>query len=166
MASYIAPMPNKVTTSKTLTTNNTTGFYPLFRVIGSVKIVALFGVVTTVMSANMTNAHFRLNDQTATLPLTKTTTATMSLMPVGSMIAKRDLAANAAVVKSAAAGAIYEPTVIAEESFSGVDIMQKTGGINTDIEYGYTTTDAPSSGAIQFYCWFIPLSADGNVIPL
>ena len=166
MPIYVPPMPNKVTTIKTLSVNNTTGFIPVFQMIGSVKVVALFAIVTTALSGNQTDAHFRLNDQTATLPLTKTTTAVMSSMPIGSMIAKRDLAANAAVVKSAAVGAIQEPTTIAQSTFTEVDVTQKTGGVATNIEYGYTTTDAPSSGAIQFYCWFIPLSADGNVIPL
>jgi hypothetical protein len=40
-------------------------------------------------------------------------------------------------------------------------IVIKKDGANTDIEYRYSTTNTPTSGVIQFFIEYIPLSASG-----
>jgi hypothetical protein len=47
--------------------------------------------------------------------------------------------------------------------FSGSIITQKTGSVATNIEYRFTSSTNPTTGAMKFYCGFIPLSDDGNV---
>jgi len=68
--------------------------------------------------------------------------------------------------RSADAATILEPAVADEKSFSPVIITQKTGGIETDIEYVYTTADEPTSGAMTFFVGYLPLSTDGEIAAL
>lgn len=137
---------------------------PIFRVTGSVRFLRIWGVVTTVLNSNITAASFEMFDQTAHTAITSAAGTTISAAPVGSMIAKTGLAATALTLKSAAAGALSEPGAVGEfVTSSAFDITQKTGGINTDIQFLYTKDAGASSGVIQFFVEFIPLSADGAV---
>lgn len=153
--------------NKSLTTsaNNTTSTNALFRITGTVRIIRLYGVVTTVLSSNHTAAYWRQNDQTAQVNITLNTGTTLSSAPVGSFIAKTGLAASALVLKSSAAGAILEPSAAEELTFSECILTQKNGA-NTDIEYVYSTTNTPASGVIQFFIEYEPLSADGAITVL
>lgn len=151
-----------VSKSLTLSASNTTANPPIFTITGTVLVNALWGVVTTVLGANNTAASFRINDQTAQVALTAAAGTTLSAAPVGSVIIKSALAATALTLKSSAAGAVLEAGAANETVFSPVMITKKTGAV-TQIEFKYTTTDTPTSGVIQFFCGFIPLSADGDV---
>jgi hypothetical protein len=149
-------------TSQTLTGNNTTVAVPLFHVTGSVEIRGIWGVVTTDLGANHTAAYWRLNDQTAQVSITLSTGTTLSAIKAGSVIAKKGLAAAALTKLDNAAGVISEPTTLETTYFSPFTFVKKTGA-TTDIEYVYTTTDTPTSGAIQFFVRWLPLSADANI---
>jgi hypothetical protein len=151
--------------SLSLIANNTTLATPLFRITGSVEVRGLWGIVTTVLSSAVTVAFWRLNDQTAQPAITLATGTTISAAPVGSLIVKTGLAAAALTLKSSAAGAIVEPTTLETLLHSPFALTQKTGGINSDIEFVYTTTNAPATGAIQFFMRWLPLSSDANVVP-
>lgn len=151
------------TDTQTLNANNTTGIVPIFGITGSVEVRGLWGIVTTVLGANHTASAFRLNDQTAQVNITLNTGTDISAAPVGSLIVKKGLAGAALTLKSAAAGAISEPTTLETLHFSPFVLTQKTGGVATNIEYVYATTDAPTSGVIQFFLRWIPLSADADV---
>ena len=154
-----------VTNSITFIGDDATVATPVFTVKGTVEVLAIYGVVTVVLGANQTDCHLRINDQTATDQIiTKATTLTLSDAPVGSLIAKTGLITAVASYKSSAAGAFYEPTTLQTNLFTPFIVTQKTGDIQTDIEWVYTTTDDPTSGTIKFYCCFIPLSDDGDVI--
>lgn len=155
-----------VTKSITLSGNNTTVNVPIFSITGTVEVVALYGIVTTVLGANHTASAFRLNDQTAQIYLTAVGGTDISAAPVGSMIIKNVLVATAVTLKSASAGAILEPTTVNQNIFSPVILQQKTGGVETDIEYHYATTDTPTSGAIEFFCGFVPISDGSGVAAL
>ncbi len=159
-----APQTQKSQTSKTLSANNTSANPPIFRVTGSIWVLKLYGVVTTVLGSNNTAASFRLNDQTAQIALTAAAGTTLSAAPVGSMILKDSLAATALTLKSSAAGAVDEPAAANQPLFQEFAITKKTGA-NTDIEFRYTTTNTPTSGVIQFFLEWVPLSADGAVTP-
>lgn len=152
--------------SQTLSGNNTTVNTPLFGVTGSIMVTGIWGVVTTVLGANNTAAFWRLNDQTAQPAITLATGTTLSAASVGSVIAKLGLAAAALTLINSSAGRVNEPTTLETMVFSPFTVVQKTGGVATNIEFSYTTTDTPTSGVIQHFISWVPLSADGNVAVL
>lgn len=146
----------------TLSANNTTAQVPVFHIIGSVEIRGLWGVVTTDLGANHTAAYWRLNDQTAQANITLNTGTTLSAIKAGSVIVKKGLVAAALTKLDNVAGVISEPTTLETPYFSPFVFLKKTAAV-TDIEYVYSTTDAPTTGAIQFFIRYLPLSADANI---
>lgn len=149
--------------SKTLVGNNTAGIaVPIFRLTGSVLVNALYGVVTTTLGANNTAAYFRLNDQTAQSNITVNTGVTLSGAAAGSLIVKNGLASAAAVLLTSAQERVSEPTTLETSYFSPFVIVKKPSA-NTDIEFVYSTTDTPTSGVIQFFLVWLPLSADADI---
>ncbi len=145
-----------------LTGSNATVNTPIFRITGTVQVIALYGVVTTTIGANHTAGLYRLNDQTAQVAITASG-ATLSGLAVGTTIVKKGLAAAALTLLDNAAGRVSEPTTLETSYFSPFVVMKKTGA-NTDIEYGYATTDTPTSGAIQHFCCWLPISRDASVV--
>lgn len=148
--------------SQTLTGNNTTVNTPIFRITGTVQCVGLWAVVTTVIGANHTGGLYRLNDQTAQVAITATG-ATLSALAVGTTITKKGLAATALTLLDNAAGRVSEPTTLETRYFTPFTVMKKTGA-NTDIEYQYATTDAPTSGVLQHFLLWLPVSSDAAVV--
>lgn len=150
-----------VSTSQTLSGSNTTVVTALFTITGTVEIRALYGVVTTVIGANHTAGLYRLNDQTAQVSITASG-ATLSGLAAGTTITKKGLVAAALTLLDNAAGRVSEPTTLETTYFSPFVAMKKTGAL-TQIEYSYATTDTPTSGVIQHFLRFLPLSVDANV---
>lgn len=148
--------------SKTLVGSNATVAVPLFGITGSLNVIALYGVVTTDLGANNTAAYWRLNDQTAQVNITVNTGTTISAVKAGSAIVKKGLAAAALVLLDNAAGRVSEPTTLETSYFSSFAVMKKTGAA-TNIEFVYSTTDTPTSGVIQFFCCWLPISRDAAV---
>lgn len=151
--------------SLTLSGSNTTVASPIFRLTGSVEVRGLYGVVTTALGANNTAAYWRLNDQTAQPAISLATGTTISAAPAGSVIARLSLVSVALSLKSSAAGGVLDPvaaTVPGE--LMPVILVQKTAGVQTDIEFVYSTTDTPTSGVIQFFVRWLPISADGKLV--
>ncbi len=157
---YLGP---NISTSTTFVGSNATVNVPLFHVIGTVLITGLFGVVTTDIGVNHTAASYRLNDQTSQIYLTAVGGVDISAVKAGSMIMKKGVVATAISKVDNVAGAILEPTTLETPLFSQVMVMKKTGA-TTDIEYHYATTDTPTTGAMQHFCYFMPLSADGDLV--
>jgi hypothetical protein len=153
-----------VTKSVTLTASNTTASEVLFTITGSVEVRALYGVVTTAIGANHTAAHWRLNDQTAQPVISLVTGTTLSAIPAGSMITRRSLVSVALVSNSSAAGVVGDPVAATAPSYFMPFVLVKKTGALTQVEYRYTTTETPTTGAIKFYMRWIPLSDDANVV--
>ncbi len=151
--------------SQILIGNNTAIVVPIFTITGSVEIRGLWGVVTTDLGANNTAASWRLNDQTAQVAITGVAGTALSAVKAGSTIVKKGVAATALTLLDNAAGRVSEPTTLETTYFSPFVMMQKTGA-TTNIEFLYTTTDAPTSGAIDFYLRWLPLSKNANVTTL
>lgn len=147
---------------KTLSANNTTANVPIFSVTGSVLVNSLYGVVTTTLGVNNTAAYWRLNDQTNQSNITLNTGTTLSGVLAGAIIVKKGLAAAALVLLNADQERVSEPTTLETMYFSPFVAVQKTGA-ETDIEFSYTTTDTPTSGAITFYVGWVPLSLGAQV---
>lgn len=149
-----------VTKSTTLTGSNATVVTPIFTVTGVVEIRAMYGVVTTALGTAHTVAAYRLNDQTAQVDITAVGGTTLSSFAAGSMFLKRGLAATAVVAVNNSAGRANDPTAASLQLFSPIILTKKTGAL-TQIEYVYATTETPTSGVIQHFIRYIPLSIDG-----
>lgn len=143
--------------SKTLTGNNATVAVPIFTIAGAVQVQAIWGVVTTVLGANNTAAAFRLNDATAQSDITLAAGTTLSAAAAGSIIVKKGLAAAAVTLLTSAQERVSEPTTLETPYFSPFVVLPKTA-VTTNIEFVYTTTDTPTSGVIDFYLRWLPLT--------
>lgn len=152
-----------VTKSQTLSANATTASTPLFTLAGTVEVLRLWGVITTTLGANHTAAFWRLNDQAAQVAITVATGTTLSAKVAGSVIVKKGLVGAALVLLDNVAGVVSEPTTLETPYFSPFVITKKTAA-TTQIEYTYTTTDAPTSGVIQHFVEYRPISADGSLV--
>jgi hypothetical protein len=151
--------------TQTLAGNNTTASTPLFRVTGTVLVKALYGQVTTVLGSNVTAAFWRLNDQTAQPAISLATGTTLSSLASGALLIRNSLVSVALSTKGAAAGGVLDPiAATAPDVFMPFIVTQKTGGVNTDIEFTYTTTNTPTSGVIVHNLMWLPLSDDGNIV--
>lgn len=149
----------------TLSGNNATVAAPIFTVTGAVKLLALYGVVTTVLGANNTAAFWRLNDQSAQPAISLATGTTLSAAKVGSVIERGSVAGVALTLADAAAGRVIDPVAAtAPDVFMPFAVVQKVGGILTQIEFVYSTTDTPTTGVIRFFAGWVPLSSDGNLV--
>jgi hypothetical protein len=153
------------TTSHTFADNAGTIVNPIFTIVGSIEVRGIWGVVTTALGSNHTAAYLRINDQTATPAITLATGVTLSSEAAGSTFVKNGLAAAALVLISNSAGRVNEPTTLETTFFSPFTIIKKTAAL-TQIEYVYTTNQSPTTGAIQFFLRWLPLSADADVIAL
>lgn len=135
---------------------------PIFRITGTVQCIALYAVVTTTIGVNHTGGLYRLNDQTAQVAITATG-ATLSGLAVGTTITKTGLAAAALTLLNNSAGRVSEPTTLETSYFSPFVVMKKTAA-NTDIEYQYATTDNPTTGVLQHFLVWMPVSQDAAVV--
>lgn len=154
----------QTTTSKTFSANGATANIPIFSVIGTVQVTGIFAVVTTLLG-NHTAASWRINDQTAQVQITSVGGTTLTGIAVGSTIVKKGLAAVALTKLDNAAGVVSEPTTLETLYFSPFVVMQKTGAA-TNIEYNYTTSDTPTTGAMQFFIQWLPVSSGSTIQPL
>lgn len=161
---YTGLKPLTLSTTQTLSGNNTTVATPIFRVTGIVEVTALYGIVTTVLGSNNTAAHWRINDQTAQQVISLVTGTTLSSAPVGSLLSRHSLVTIALILSTSATGVVKDPVAAtAKGMFMPFIVVQKTGGIQTDIEFVYTTTNTPTSGVIKWYLEYLPRSDDGAV---
>jgi hypothetical protein len=128
-----------------------------------VWVLGIWGEVTTTISAAHTLGHLRLNDQTATIDMTVSAGGlNLSGLAVGTMFYKEGLAAAALSLQDNAVGAFEESATAGVSTMSDFVVTKKTGAVTT-IDYVYTTTDAPSTGAILLQAMWIPLSIDGKL---
>lgn len=151
------------TKSHTLVGNNATVAVPLFTLTGSVEVRGIWGVITTDLGSNHTAAYWRLNDQTAQQAITLASGTTLSSKKAGSVIAKKGLAAAALSLLDNATGVVSEPTTLETVYYSPFVVVKKTAAV-TQIEYVYTTNQTPTTGAIQFFVRWLPVSADGSLV--
>lgn len=153
------------TTSLTTNANNTTANAPLFTVTGVVLVKALYGIVTTVLSSNQTAAFWQIDDQTATPDISLASGTTISSAAVGSMLLRLSVAGVALTLADAAAGRVTDPVAAtAPDMFMPFIVTQKTGSITTTINFSYATTNAPATGAIQFFAQWLPLSSGATLV--
>lgn len=153
------------TDSQALTVNNTTGSLSLFTITGTIEVRGLWGEVTTVLSNNVTAAYWRINDGSNTPAVTVSTGTTLSSAAVGSIITKAGLASAALTFINASQSRVTEPTTLETTYFSPF-IVTTLPGSTTNLEFRYTTTNAPSTGQINFFLRWLPISGSPTVTPL
>lgn len=151
-------------TTQSLTGNNATVAVPLFTYTGMIECTGLWGMVLTTLGANLTNCFWRVNDQSTQTALTLATTGTLSNLALGGQISKVALAATVLRSKVGTSAGINEITA-SLPVLSPFILCAKNGALS-QIEFVYTTTDTPTTGTIQFFLRWMPLSADGSVTPL
>lgn len=154
-----------ITDTQTISGNNTTIATPIFTITGSIEVRGIWGIVTTDLGANHTAAYWRLNDQTAQANITLNTGTDLSGIKAGSVIYKKGLAAAALTLLNNSAGRVSEPTTLETNYYSPFVLVKKTGA-TTNVEYVYSTTDTPTTGAIQFFLRWLPVSVDAAVTAL
>jgi hypothetical protein len=158
---------NKAFKAQTLSGNNTTVATPLFRVTGTVEVTQLYAIVTTALGSNITAAHWRTNDQTATLPVSAAAGTTLSSFVAGSKLTRSSIVSVALSGDNASAAKVRDPVAATAPSVHmPFDVVQKTGGVNTDIEFVYTTTNTPTTGALIHYVEWQPLSDGATLVAL
>jgi hypothetical protein len=155
---------NKASKTQTLSGSNTTVATPLFRVTGTVKITELYAVVRTAIGVNNTAAHWRINDQTAQVAISLATGTALSGLPAGTTLTRHSLVSVALKADSAAAAKVIDPVAAtAPAVHMPFEVVQKTGGVQTDIEFVYTTTDTPTTGVIQHFVEWQPMSEGASL---
>lgn len=151
--------------SKTLSANNTTANVGLWSWTGSIRVFKLYGIVTTVLGANQTACYWNVYDQSTRTALTAAAGTTISAAGVGGMIAKLGLKATALNYANSSGIVIVEPTTLETLTFEDFSLVANNGA-TSEIDFTYTTTDAPTSGAIQFFLEWMPLSSGAKVTAL
>lgn len=165
--SHVLKTANLASKSITLTGSNATVVTPLFSITGSVKVLELYGIVTTTIGTNHTAAYWRLNDQVAQVNISLNTGTTVTSAGVGSLLARNSVATVALTLDNSTAGKVRDPVAAtAADTYMPFIVVQKVGAVETDIEYVYTTTQTPTTGAITFYVKYLPLTSTSALTAL
>lgn len=150
--------------SQTLSGSNTTVATPIFRVVETVLILALYAEVTTALGSNVTAAHWRTNDQTATLPISAAAGTTISSFVAGSILTRSSVVSVALTGNNSSAAKVIDPVAAtAPAVHMPFEVVQKTGGVQTDIEFVYTTTNTPTSGVLKHWVRWLPQTANATL---
>lgn len=148
-----------------LTGSGATVAVPIFSITGDVMVNTLYGTITSALG-NCTAAYWRLNDGTTQTSITLSTGTSLTNATPNSLIVRRLPASSALSFNSAATGTIEDPPAGTSLFFTQFCVLQKTGGIATNIEFVYTTSDTPTTGTIQFFLGWIPLTSISSVAAL
>ena len=149
--------------SVTFDASNTTESETLWTLTGAVIVHRLYYVVTTVIGVNHTAAYFRLNDGTNTPAITASGGTTISAATVGSIVMANRLAATAVTLANGSEARVNRANGANDLNFQDMVLTAKNGATTT-LEYRYSTTDTPTTGAVTFFCVWSPLSSDGNLV--
>lgn len=150
--------------SKTLTGSNATVPVPLFTIVGEVEITALYGHITTALGNN-TVAFWRTNDGSTQNAITLATGTTLTSAIAGGVISKKAGVATALTLTAGTSGQVVESATAGAPYFQDFCIFANPLA-TTNIEFVYTTTDTPTTGAISFHIRWVPLTPSSTIIPL
>lgn len=150
--------------SQVLIGNNATVAVPIYTVIGQVEITALYGVITTALGNN-TTAFWRTNDGSTQNAITVATGTTLTSAIAGGVISKKAGVSTALVLTAGTSGQVIESATAGATYFQDFVIIANPLA-TTNIEFVYTTTDTPTTGAITFYIRWVPLTPTSNIVGL
>jgi hypothetical protein len=142
----------------TLSANNTSASVNVFQLTGSCLVRNFHGEITAKTTlTNCTSVYFDLWDGVTSVPITKTTGASMSGYNVGAFFVKDADVASALTILNNDAGKIKEATTGNRASTEFIAV-QKTA-TNTYIRFNYTTTDAPINASIKVDCTWLDIDS-------
>ncbi len=136
----------EINNTKSLTLNNTNGNVSLFTVTGHILIWRLEGVVTTVLSSNITGFIFNCTSG-ASGTINIGGTQTLSSGQVGSAYCL-DGSVTTGDVYLRNAGQVNQNTSTGNRAICGVGPI--TGQTQCTVNFHYATTNTPASGAMKF----------------
>lgn len=146
----------------TLNANNTSASINVFQVTGYNKSFDIHGEVHAVtLMSNCTNCYFDLWDGTTSVPITKTTGATLSNFAVGSGFIKDAAVTSFLTVINNNQCAMNEAAVGVKEG-APFTVMQKLS-TNTYIRFNYTTTNAPINAQLNIHITFADIDS-GTIV--
>lgn len=132
----------------TLSANNTSANVNVFQLTGVCEAWAIHGEIRDATTlTNCTSIYFDLWDGTNSVPITKTTTASISGFGVGSFIIKDSDVSSALTTLNNNQCRIDEKSTGAKID-ADLIIIQKLS-TNTYIRFNYTTTDTPINAQIK-----------------
>ena len=134
----------------------------LFKVIGTVEIMKIYGHVITALNADVDNLNLEFDADGTSVDITSA--VDVSSAPVGSFFLKNDEASEALVYESSAAASIIEaPTGFKAQQVISPFILNAKAGSNSYITADYSGT--ATNGAIHWHIEWKPLTDDGFVEP-
>lgn len=150
--------PMQTTKTIALTANATTADVNIFVVSGMVQVLQLWACVTVTIGPNHTAQKLYVTDGTVTANLSAAAVTPLSAAPVNSLLvaAGSGTPLNPVSTATATGG-------IGTLGNSPIGQVGEKHGTTTHIVYQYATTDAPTSGAIQFFVKWEPLSAGATL---
>jgi hypothetical protein len=153
-------IPKYFSATTTLIVSNTTGSIVIGTLTGAIQVVSLQGTVTTVLSSNITAAHLRMNDQTNTPSVTLASGTALSAATAGSLLTKTLKADVAIVLADASQTRVTEPadTILSTKDNIPAFWLTAKNGATTTLDFRYTTTNTPSTGAILWEIWYYPIN--------
>ena len=151
--------PREAQATTTFDASNTTASETIWTVTGSVFISRIWAEVSTIIGVNHTAGFLRQDDGAAQQGVTADGVA-LSGLAVGTVVYKEALAAVALTLLSNATGVVSEPAAAGDMVWNGFMLVKKATHA-TVLEYRYTTTDTPTSGALTWHAIWYPLSNDG-----
>jgi len=150
----LEPRVHRATT--TFSASNTTASEIIATITGAVEILAIEGEVTVAIGSNHTAGHIRLNDQTNTPAVTLASGTTLSSAAVGSIVSAIGTPSDALALSD------NSQARVTQNNFVPLRVCKKTGATTT-MDYRYTTTQTPTTGAILWKITWRPVSADGGL---
>lgn len=152
-------------TTLNLTGNNETVTSPLFRIYGSVEIVRLYGIVTATIGAATATTSWTLSDSDGSSTAISGAAGTdISDRAPGTLLIRRGLSANVLVIGAASTASVTDVGGAGNKYISSLLVgIEKTGNVASYLNFVYATTSTPTSGAIDFYCGWVPLSAGSRL---
>ncbi len=131
----------------------------VFLVNGAVKILNIYGSVTSVLGSNMTACSFDFYAASdAAVPITSAAGTTLSDLAAGSVIAKTTAAATAITSLSNAAVIGPDETITAKNQ-----VLVAKAATASYIRFAFSSTNNPSVGSVKFYVEYIPLTATSYI---
>ena len=134
--------------------------YNLFKVTGTVKINSIIGIVETVLVGSNTDCYLDVYSTNGQTDLSKDTTLTLGTALVGATVARLDKADKVLTFADADAPGLLDEIDTKKEGFRLVEDRTGAAHVATYIRFIHTT-DGASSGEIDWYVDWEPVSDDG-----
>lgn len=157
------PLWNEV--SKTITFDESAGTWDknLFVLTGVIAVYFMFGRVTQNLGSNHTAAQLQLYDGTTTVQVSSAAGLNASSYFAGAHVL-RIFAATSALFGFSANSAPIGCIVPTAAHKSQESALAANDAATTYLRYRFSTTNNPTTGAMEWTAYWYPLSPDGNLV--